>query len=81
MEPIFQGEALERVGREAAGRAWAGGMTVLRPDGSVVPIPLVAEPEVLSREALAAAAREAQLVLSGAVKVARALLDFGLGSF
>jgi len=35
MEPIFQGEALERVGRDAAERAWAGGMTVLRPDGSV----------------------------------------------
>jgi hypothetical protein len=52
-------------------------MTVLRPDGSVVPIPLVAEPEVLSREALAAAAREAQLVLSGAVKLARALLERG----
>ncbi|HEX9051282.1 MAG TPA: hypothetical protein VF841_12190 [Anaeromyxobacter sp.] len=77
MEPIFQGEAVERVGRDAAGRAWGGGMTVLRPDGSVVPIPLVAEPEVLSRDALAGAAREAQLVLSGAVKLARALLERG----
>jgi hypothetical protein len=77
MEPIFQGEALERVGRAAAERAWAGGMTVLRPDGSVVPIPLVAEPEVLSREDLALAAREAQLILSGAVKLARALLERG----
>jgi len=77
MEPIFQGEALERVGRDAAERAWAGGMTVLRPDGSVVPIPLLAEPEALSRADLAAAAGEAQLVLSGAVKLARALLARG----
>lgn len=77
MEPIFEGEALERVGRAAAERAWAGGMTVLRPDGSVVPIPLVAEPEVLSRDDLALAAREAQLILSGAVKLARALLERG----
>jgi hypothetical protein len=77
MEPIFEGEALERVGREAAGRAWAEGMTVLRPDGSVVPIPLVAEPEVMSREALAALAREAETILSGAVKLARALLAQG----
>jgi hypothetical protein len=52
-------------------------MTVLRPDGTVVPIPLVAEPEALSRDALAAAAREAQLILSGAVKLARALLSSG----
>jgi hypothetical protein len=77
MEPIFQGEALLRVGRAAAERAWAGGMTVLRPDGTVVPIPLVAEPEVLPREALAAAAREAQAILSGSVKLARALLASG----
>jgi hypothetical protein len=74
---IFSDEALEAVGREAAGLAWAGGMTVLRPDGSVVPIPLVAEPEVISREALAAAAAEAQAILSGSVKLARALLDRG----
>src|SRR6266498_3292189 len=52
-------------------------MTVLRPDGVVVPIPLVAEPEVLSRAALAAAAREAQAILSGAVKLARTLLAAG----
>lgn len=77
MEPIFQGEALERVGRDAAERAWAEGMTVLRPDGSVVPIPLVAEPEVLSREALAALARESEAILSGAVKLARLLLSRG----
>ena len=74
---IFEGEALLRVGREAAERAWAGGMTVLRPDGTVVPIPLVAEPEVLTRDVLAAAAREAQAILSGAVKLARSLLASG----
>lgn len=77
MEPIFQGEALERLGRAAAERAWSEGMTVLKPDGSVVPIPLVAEPEVRSRAELAALAREAELILSGAVKLARALLASG----
>ena len=77
MESVFEGEALLRVGRAAARRAWAEGMTVLRPDGVVVPIPLVAEPEVLSRAALAAAAREAQAILSGAVKLARTLLASG----
>ncbi len=77
MNPIFEGDALARVGREAAQRAWDGGMTVLRPDGSVVPIPLVAEPEVLSRASLAALAAEAQAILSGAVKLARALLASG----
>jgi hypothetical protein len=77
MDPIFEGEALERVGREAAERAWAGGMTVLRPDGSVVPIPLVAEPEAIPRADLAALAREAERILSGAVKLARALLAKG----
>jgi hypothetical protein len=79
MEQIFEGEALLRVGRAAAERAWEGGLTVLRPDGTVVPIPLLAEPEVLSRAALAAAAREAQAILSGAVKLARALLASGDG--
>ncbi|HEY6003448.1 MAG TPA: hypothetical protein VIV57_11290 [Anaeromyxobacter sp.] len=77
MEPIFQGEALERVGRAAAERAWSEGMTVFKPDGSVVPIPLVAEPEVMPRAALSALAREAELVLSGAVKLARHLLASG----
>ena len=77
MDPIFEGEALERVGREAAERAWAGGMTVLRADGAVVPIPLVAEPEVLPRAELAELAREAERILSGAVKLARALLASG----
>ncbi len=77
MDPIFDGETLATVGRAAAGRAWADGLTVTRPDGSVVPIPLVAEPEVMTRAALAAAAREAQAILSGAVKLARALLASG----
>ena len=77
MEPIFQGEALAEVGRAAARLAWAGGMTVRRPDGAVVPIPLLAEPEVMARAALDAAAREAELILSGAVKLARALLASG----
>ncbi len=76
-QPIFGQEALERVGRAAAERAWADGMTVLRPDGTVVPIPLVAEPEVRSRSELAALASEAEAILSGAVKLARALLRAG----
>ncbi len=77
MEPIFEGEALVEVGRRAARRAWEGGMTVRKPDGAVVPIPLLCEPEVFPREALAAAAREAELILSGSVKLARALLASG----
>jgi hypothetical protein len=78
MTPLpFEGEALVRVGRAAAERAWSEGMTVLRPDGTVVPIPLIAEPEVLSRAALGAAAAEAQAILSGAVKLARALVSAG----
>jgi len=78
MKPLFDDpDQLLAVGRAAAERAWGEGMTVLRPDGSVVPIPLVAEPEVLSREALAGAAREAERILLGAVKLARALLAAG----
>jgi hypothetical protein len=77
MEPPFQGEALVRVGRAAAQRAWAEGMTVLRPDGVVVPIPLVAEPEALTRVELAAAAAEAQAILSASVKLARVLIAEG----
>jgi hypothetical protein len=73
----FQGEVLRAVGRAAAERAWGEGMTVVRPDGSVVPIPLLAEPEIATREDLAAAAREAQLILSGSVKLARALVIRG----
>jgi len=77
MEPIFEGEALVEVGRRAARRAWEGGMTVRRPDGTVVPIPLVCEPEVLTRAELEAAAKEAELILSGSVKLARTLLGSG----
>ncbi len=77
MEPIFEGEALLRVGRAAARLAWEGGMTVRRPDGTVVPIPLLAEPEVLAQAELEAAALEAELILSGSVKLARALLQGG----
>jgi hypothetical protein len=74
---LFPDEALAEVGRAAAERAWAEGMTVLRPDGTVVPIPLVAEPEVFTREALSRVAIEAQAILSGAVKLARALVAGG----
>jgi hypothetical protein len=77
VNPIFEGEELAAVGRAAAERAWADGLTVLRPDGTVVPIPVVAEPEVIPRHGLAAAAAEAQAILSGAVKLARALLASG----
>jgi len=73
----FEGEALRAVGRAAAERAWSEGMTVLRPDGTVVPIPLLAEPEVMTRQGLATAAHEAQLVLSGSVKLARTLVTRG----
>jgi len=76
-EPVFDAEELTEVGRAAARRAWEGGMTVLRPDGAVVPIPLVAEPELPTRAALEAAASEARLILSGAVKLARSLLAHG----
>jgi len=77
MEPIFEGEALLQVGRAAARLAWDGGMTVRKPDGTVVPIPLLAEPEIFSQAELEAAAAEAELILSGSVKLARALLQGG----
>ena len=73
----FTDSALAGIGAVAARAAWEGGMSVLRPDGSVVPIPLVAEPEVYPRERLAALASEAHAILSGAVKLARALLAQG----
>ena len=73
----FAPEELSRVGREAARLAWRDGMSVRKPDGSVVPIPLLAEPEVYTREELAFAAEEAGAILSGAVKLARALLARG----
>jgi hypothetical protein len=74
---MLEGEALVEVGRAAARLAWDGGMTVRKPDGTVVPIPLVAEPEVLPRALLHEAAHEARLILSGSVKLARALLASG----
>jgi hypothetical protein len=73
----FNEATVEEVGREAARAAWAAGMTVRKPDGSVVEIPLVAEPEVFPREALAALANEARAICSGAVKLARALVARG----
>ena len=73
----FGPEALAQVGRDAARLAWDGGMTVLRPDGQVVPIALVAEPEVLERDTLAWVAEESSAILSGAATLARALLERG----
>jgi hypothetical protein len=73
----FSESALADVGRAAAEDAWRGGMTVEGPDGVVVEIPLVAEPEVLSRADLSLLAVEARAILSGAVKLARALLETG----
>jgi len=73
----FDAEELARVGRAAAEEAWRGGMSVRKADGTVVPIPLVAEPEPLAREELARLAHEAGALLSGAVKLARALLAHG----
>jgi hypothetical protein len=73
----FTEDALADVGRAAARAAWQSGMSVLRPDGVVVEIPLVAEPEVFTRSALAALAAEARAILSGAVKLARALVRQG----
>jgi hypothetical protein len=77
MDLPFDARELEAVGRAAAEEAWKGGMTVLRPDGTVVPIPLVAEPEALAAEELARLAAEARAILSGSVKLARALLAQG----
>ncbi len=77
MKPLFDADEILAVGRAAAEHAWGEGMTVLRPDGSVVPIPLVAEPEVLSRDALSGAAHEAERILTASVKLARALLSAG----
>jgi hypothetical protein len=73
----FTESALADLARSAAEAAWAGGMTVLRPDGAVVPIPLVAEPAAFPRAELDRLAAEARAILSGAVKLARALLDSG----
>jgi hypothetical protein len=73
----FTDRSLTELAQEAARSAWQGGMTVLRPDGAVVEIPLVAEPAVFSRAELAALAAEGRAILSGAVKLARALLVRG----
>ncbi len=73
----FTSEEITRIGTEAAKLAWAGGMTVLRADGEVVPIPLVAEPEVVDRSRLAWLAEESNAILSGSVKLGRALLARG----
>lgn len=73
----FDEQQIARIGSDAARLAWEGGMTVLRPAGEVVPIPLVAEPEVESRERLAWLAAESRAILSGSVKLARALLARG----
>src|SRR3990172_1392789 len=73
----FSETCLAEVAREAARAAWQDGMTVLRPDGAVVEIPLVAEPAGFSRPALAALAAEARAILSRAVKLARALVAQG----
>ncbi len=72
----FTASELAAIGREAAQSAWDGGMTVLR-EGTFVPIPLVAEPVVYPPATLAALADEAHAILSGAVKLARALLARG----
>lgn len=76
MTPFTDSELLE-IGREAAQAAWRDGMIVYRPDGSVVEIPLVADPEVFPRAMLDALAEESRSILSGAVKLARALLSRG----
>jgi hypothetical protein len=73
----FDDAQIARIGSEAARLAWEGGMTVRKPDGEVVPIPLVAEPEVEPRERLAWLAAESRAILSGSVKLARALLARG----
>ncbi|WP_410587838.1 hypothetical protein [Amycolatopsis sp. lyj-23] len=73
----FTDGELRAIGRAAATDAWSQGMTVHRPDGSVVPIPLVCEPQVLPRATLASVAAEAKAILSGSVKLARHLLRAG----
>ncbi|GHG03138.1 MULTISPECIES: hypothetical protein [Amycolatopsis] len=68
---------LRAIGRAAAADAWSQGMTVHRPEGSVVPIPLICEPQVLPRTTLRSLAAEAKTILSGAVKLARHLVRAG----
>ncbi len=73
----FEPAELTALATEAARSAWERGLTVLRPGGAVVPIPLIAQPAIFSREAFGALAAEARVILSGAVKLAKALLAHG----
>jgi hypothetical protein len=75
----FDAATLAEVATGAARQAWDQGMTVLAPQGTVVPIPLIAEPVVLHRAHLEALAREARTILSGAVKLARTFLGGSTG--
>lgn len=73
----FSADDLRAIGRAAAPDAWSHGMTVRKPDGSVVPIPLVCEPQVLPRATLESLAAQAKAILSGAVKLAGHLVRAG----
>jgi len=73
----FSADDLRAIGRAAAADAWSQGMTVRKPDGSVVPIPLVCEPQILPRATLVSLAAQARAILSGAVKLARHLMREG----
>jgi hypothetical protein len=74
---VFSAGDLRAIGRAAALDAWSQGMTVRKPDGSVVPIPLVCEPQVLPRATLVSVAAQAKAILSGAVKLAGHLVRAG----
>lgn len=74
---VFSAGDLRAIGRAAALDAWSQGMTVRKPDGSVVPIPLVCEPRVLPRATLVSLAAQAKAILSGAVKLAGHLVRAG----
>ena len=63
----FDAKILEQIGQDAARMAWQQGMTVLKPDGDVVPIPLIAEPEIISRNELNFAADEAKAAEGAAI--------------
>jgi hypothetical protein len=73
----FSADDLRAIGRAAAPDAWSHGMTVRKPDGSVVPIPLVCQPQVLPRATLESLAAQAKAILSGAVKLAGHLVRAG----
>jgi hypothetical protein len=74
---VFSADDLRAIGRAAAADAWSQGMTVRRPDGSVVQIPLVCEPQILPRATLLSLAARARAILSGAAKLARYLISAG----